>query len=150
MKSTLRDLPAAAFLIVIAGFPAGALATCTDQAAVCAARAKAEAQCNCATAATHGQYVKCVRDVAKGEMLALRLPRSCKGAVVRCAARSTCGRPTFVTCCRPTSTGVRCSVKRDASMCKAPATVGTKPSCCDACGPNGCTASTTTSTTTTI
>src|SRR5690348_470023 len=50
MKSTLRDLPAAAFLIVIAGFPAGALAICTDQAAVCAARAKAEAMCNCATA----------------------------------------------------------------------------------------------------
>src|SRR3989449_8279553 len=139
MKSTLRDLPAAAFLIVIAGFPAGALATCTDQAAVCAARAKAEAQCNCATAATHGQYVKCVRDVAKGEVVALRLPRSCKGAVVRCAARSTCSRPAgFVTCCRPTSTGVRCSVKRNASLCKAPATAGTKPSCCDACGPNGC------------
>src|SRR5207249_7930657 len=34
------------------------------------------------------------------------------------------------------------------TRCKPPTTIGTKPSCCDACGPNGC-ATTTTSTTST-
>src|SRR3989442_2271545 len=149
MRSTLRDLPAAAFLVVIAGLPAGALAMCTDQGAVCAARAKAETMCSCAGATTHGQYVRCVRDVARAEVAALRLPRSCKGSVIRCAARSTCGRPVFVTCCRTDSLGkVHCSVRRSASMCRVPSTVGTKPSCCDSCGLNVCTTTTTSSTTT--
>jgi len=150
MRSSVRDVVAACLLAAIVGFPARALAICTDIAAVCAARDKAEMQCHCALATNHGQYVRCVAVVAKGEVDALRLPRPCKSSVVRCAARSTCGRPGSVTCCRPDSIGkTHCSIKRDAAHCNSPATIGTKPSCCDACGPNGCPTTTTTITTTT-
>src|SRR5213080_3885098 len=149
MRSSVGGVGVACLLVSIAGLPAGALARCDDPAAVCAARAVADAQCNCATATTHGQYVKCVSQAAQGEVNAARLPRGCKANVVRCASRSTCGKPGFVTCCRTDSLGrVHCSVKRDPTRCKPPSTIGTKPSCCDACGPNWC-ATTTTSTTST-
>src|SRR5437867_5724010 len=82
MRSSVRDLGAACLLAAIVGFPARALASCDDPAAVCAARAKADAQCPCATATNHGLYVRCVAAVAKAEVDALRLPKSCKGKVV--------------------------------------------------------------------
>src|SRR5262249_31646793 len=65
---------------------------------------------------------------------------SCRGAVERCAAKSTCGKPGFVTCCRTSALGkTRCSVKKDAAHCTAShGTVGTCTSCCDACSaPSG-------------
>jgi hypothetical protein len=60
-----------------------------------------------------------------------------------CAARSTCGKPGFVTCCRTTAKGVtKCSIKHGAAKCTAPkhggATVGTHASCCDACSGSTC------------
>ena len=132
MRSSVRGIVTACLLAAIGGFPARALATCTDIAAVCATRDKAEIQCPCAAATNHGQYVRCVAGVAKGEVDALRLPRPCKSSVVRCAARSTCGKPGFVTCCRTDSVGkIHCSIRRDATRCKPPATIGAKPSCCD-------------------
>jgi hypothetical protein len=72
------------------------------------------------------------------------LPKNCKGAVVRCAAKSTCGKPDgFVTCCRITAAGkTKCSLKSDASLCKPPkngsSCVGTDSSCCDACPTGVC------------
>src|SRR5206468_3738185 len=114
MRSSVRGIVTACLLAAIGGFPARALATCTDIAAVCATRDKAEIQCPCAAATNHGQYVRCVAGVAKGEVDALRLPRPCKSSVVRCAARSTCGKPGFVTCCRTDSVGkIHCSIRRD-------------------------------------
>ena len=149
MRSTLHVVASACFLTVVAGLPTGVLARCTDLAAVCAARDKAEIQCPCAAATNHGFYVRCVRGVAKAEADALRLPRECKASVVRCASRSTCGRPGFVTCCRLDNLGQpHCSVKRSAANCKPPATIGTKPSCCDACASNNCPTTTTTTSTT--
>src|SRR5947207_452213 len=139
MRSTLHVVASACFLTVVAGLPTGVLARCTDLAAVCAARDKAEIQCPWAAATNHGFYVRCVRGVAKAEADALRLPRECKASVVRCASRSTCGRPGYVTCCRLDNLGQpHCSVKRSATNCKPPATIGTKPSCCDACASNNC------------
>src|SRR5205823_1457129 len=108
MRSSVGGVGVACLLVSIAGLPAGALARCDDPAAVCAARAVADAQCNCATATTHGQYVKCVSQAAQGEVNAARLPRGCKANVVRCASRSTCGKPGFVTCCRTDVGGVTC------------------------------------------
>src|SRR2546427_651202 len=149
MRSTLHVVASACFLTVVAGLPTGVLARCTDLAAVCAARDKAEIQCPCAAATNHGVYVRCVRGVAKAEADALRLPRECKASVVRCASRSTCGRPASVTCCRLANPGQpHCSVKRSATNCKPPATIGTKPSCCDACASNNCPTTTTTTSTT--
>src|SRR5438477_257229 len=52
MRSTLHVVASACFLTVVAGLPTGVLARCTDLAAVCAARDKAEIQCPCAAATT--------------------------------------------------------------------------------------------------
>ena len=74
--------------------------------------------CDCAGATNHGQYVKC-------------------------AAKSTCGKPGFVTCCRTKANGsTKCSTKSSADRCKDPkggsSCVGTFASCCDACTATGC------------
>src|SRR5262245_1491324 len=107
--------------------PAGA-----DAADVAAAHAAVAANCDCAGAANHGQYVKCVTEQARAT---LGNP-SCRGAVTKCAARSTCGKPGFVTCCRISAKGkLKCSTKSSADRCKPPkggqACVGSTPSCCD-------------------
>jgi hypothetical protein len=114
-----------------------------DAAAVAAARAQVEADCPCGGFPNHGQYVRCAAGVAKARADADLLPKSCKGAVVKCAAKSTCGKPGFVTCCRTSASGVtKCSTKKDASKCTAPkngsACVSSFSSCCDACTETGC------------
>ena len=116
MTRFVRTYLAASFFAVLAGLPAVAFARCGDApgdlAAVCAARAVADAQCNCATASSHGTYVHCVRGVASAEVNANHLPRACRRNVVRCAAKSTCGKPGAVTCCRFYPVGrEKCSVK---------------------------------------
>ena len=141
----------------------------TDNAAVVAARQDATTTCPCASFDNHGQYVKCVRGVANTRSSLDPsdpnfLPRDCKGAVVRCAAHSVCGKAGFVTCCIPQTTSVpKCKTKRDATRCAdaggavgGDATTGCS-SCCDACPTSGpppgsgpsCVAPTTTITSTT-
>jgi hypothetical protein len=117
-------------------------ATGADAADVARAHAAVAANCDCAGASNHGQYVKCVTEQAN---MTLTNP-SCKGAVVKCAARSTCGKPGFVTCCRTSAKGVtKCSTKSGADRCNPPrggsACVSTFASCCDACTATGCAAS---------
>lgn len=114
-----------------------------DAAAVAAARAEVDATCDCAGSETHGAYVGCAAGVANARAEANLLPRNCKGRVKRCAARSTCGKPGFVTCCRTNARGkTRCSTKASTTMCVAPpggsACVGSATSCCDACSEGGC------------
>ena len=116
--------------------------------------ALAKDACSCNESPTHGQYVRCIAQAAAVQSL----PRNCKGLVKRCAARSTCGKPTgFVTCCfaRP---GVcdggrcqdgdtpcsgdedcpprnRCTVKSSAAACVARGGSPSGGSCCDVvCG----------------
>src|SRR6266852_4539333 len=99
---------------------------------------------------SHADYVKCAVQQANKVLV----NPSCKGAVKKCAAHSTCGKPTAVTCCLTTTKGTTCKIKKDAAHCTAKqGTVGTCTSCCDACpapgsGPS-CPAPTTTTTTTT-
>jgi hypothetical protein len=112
---------------------------CANDAAVAAARAAAEAQCHCALAANHGDYVRCVSDAANALVDASALPKECKGRVTSCAAHSTCGKPDAVTCCRTDRRGkTKCSIKNSADKCRAPrggsATPGGAGSCCDGCG----------------
>jgi hypothetical protein len=114
-----------------------------DAAAVAAARAQVDTDCPCGTFTNHGQYVKCAKTVAIDRANANTLPKQCKGSVIKCAAKSTCGKPGFVTCCRTNAAGkTTCSTKPDASKCKAPnngsACVSTFSSCCDACTATGC------------
>ena len=128
-----------------------AVASCSDDdpdgSKVATARAAADEQCTadgrgCGNAPNHGAYVSCVAQVANqlasGDTPSL--PRTCKGPVKRCAARSTCGKPGFVTCYRTSAEGVtKCRIKADAALCTAPdggtVCVGTNGSCCDACAP---------------
>src|SRR5581483_1860329 len=114
-----------------------------DAQAIADARADAAAQCDCATAENHGSYVSCVAGVLNARVKNNQLAPSCKGAIQRCAARSTCGKPGFVTCCRTSAKGAtKCSTKRDADHCTPPsggsACVGGFSSCCDACTATGC------------
>ena len=125
---------------------------CTNDAAVAAARAAAEAQCNCALAANHGDYVSCVSDAAKALVDASALPKECKGRVTSCAAHSTCGKPGAVTCCKTDRRGkTKCSIKKSADKCRAPrggsATAGGPGSCCDGCGGGSTTTAAPTTTT---
>jgi len=122
------------------GQPCGAEPDDADQIAI--VRAMAAGECDCASAASNGDYVNCVDAVADAAVADGSLRPECEDAVLSCAAQSTCGRPGFVTCCRTNRNGqTSCSIKSAAAFCKAPprgtACVGSVPSCCDACGPGG-------------
>ncbi len=113
-------------------------ATGADAADVAAARAAVAAKCDC-SGPNHGQYVRCAADQARLTLV----NQQCRGAVVKCAAKSTCGKAGFVTCCRTNAGGVtKCSIKASATKCTSPkggsACVGNFPSCCDACSTGGC------------
>ena len=151
---SFRALALTAFALGLAvagpGFP-----SCGDRPgdaqAVADARAAAAAECDCATASSHTGYVDCVARVANAAVRAGRLRAQCRLAVVHCAARSTCGRPGAVTCCRTRADGTRrCSVMSNAALCTAPpggsARVGDQPSCCDACAAGSGPPATTTTT----
>ena len=141
-------------LCVVLGSAPVALATCDpttepDKADVANARAAVAANCDCAGATSHGAYVGCAAQQANLTLV----NKSCAGAVKRCAARSTCGKPVgAVTCCVTKATGTKCKIKRDAEHCTgragSTACVGSYTSCCDACGSAGCATTTTTTTTT--
>jgi hypothetical protein len=126
------------------------------EAARCAVQATIDASCPCDEATTHGRYVKCVAHVVRNS----DVPRQCRGAVIRCAARSTCGRdesavtcftPNFGKCQHPENTcahdpsiscqtnqdcivGTHCGIQPSADKCVAKGgTVGTGTSCCAPC-----------------
>jgi len=130
------------------------LPACKDTTAVQATRAQAEQACRCEQASTHHAYKTCVAGVVDAAVGAGTLPASCKIAIARCAAHSTCGRPGAVTCCTIRRGATRCRVRRVSDACTARGgTVGRCSSCCDACGTGGCPGTTgppTTTTTTTL
>jgi len=73
---------------------------CDDPAAANAVRASIASACPCTASTNHGQYVSCVNRQIRQAVAGGQLPTNCKGAVTRCAARSTCGKKSgFVTCC---------------------------------------------------
>src|SRR5688572_18822319 len=96
-----RGLVAGAMLLAFAG---PAHPRCGDRPgdadAVAAVRGEAETRCDCAGAPTHMEHVRCVAEVANAAVRSGRLPWRCRLAVLRCASRSTCGRPGAVACCR--------------------------------------------------
>jgi hypothetical protein len=115
--------------------PGGADAQDITNARIAVAR-----NCTCLVA-SHKDYVRCAREQAEATLV----NRNCRGAVVRCASRSTCGSTGAVTCCRTNSHGAtRCSIKSSAAKCLPPrdgqACVGSFSSCCDACHDGGCAA----------
>jgi hypothetical protein len=121
-----------------------------DKSDIAAARAAIAANCDCAAAQKHGDYVSCAAQQANTVLV----NKSCAGTVKKCASHSTCGKPLAVTCCRTTSKGTKCTIKKDAAHCTAKqGIVGACTSCCDACASPGggpsCSAPTSTTTTTT-
>ncbi len=121
-----------------------------DKSDVANARAAIAANCDCAGALTHGAYVSCAAQQANTVLA----NRRCAGSVKKCASHSICGKPQAVTCCRTTSKGTKCTIKKDAAHCTAKQGIaGTCTSCCDACSSPGggpsCPAPTSTTTTTT-
>jgi hypothetical protein len=133
-------------------------AGCTDPR-VAEVRATINSECPCT--GNHGQYVSCVAHHVRNAVQTGELDVNCKGAVTRCAARSTCGKKTgFVTCAicsaGTCSGGVcddgvtpcsdssqcpavvnHCSTKSSPDLCAAAGGVAGSGSCCDA----GCVAS---------
>src|SRR5262250_2038005 len=138
---------------VLGFFVSGAHAGCSDPR-VAEVRAAITAACPCT--GNHGQYVSCVAHHVRDAVRNGDIDTNCKGAVTRCAARSTCGKKSgFVTCarCEPgTCTsgfcddGVtacvdsstcppvlnHCSTKATADLCEAKGGVVGTGSCCDA------------------
>src|SRR5262245_1654645 len=105
--ATIRSIGGVVALAATLGVVAVAVpsshAACSDPAMAEAVRAQIATQCVCSAVSNHGQYVKCVVHKVK-EAVDNGLPTNCKGAVTRCAARSTCGKKAgFVTCCRAES-----------------------------------------------
>ena len=90
-----------AVLLAIPALPVGAQNTDDCNAARCAAQTQFD---HCmANATNHGQCVSCVahavKDLAKADPTTFK---SCKGKIVRCAARSTCGKEGKFSTCTPT------------------------------------------------
>ena|SRR6516165_8334564 len=160
--------------VVLAAGPGWAQCTSsTDLAAVAATRGRVAQQCDCANAVTDGQYKKCALTVANTDLTTAHciggpnsgkvcttdgncgglagscvvLPQKCRKVVVKCAARSICGRPLgYHPCCRWNRLGKpRCKVL-PVNLCKsgpggAHCVSFTENSCCDACGGPGVCAS---------
>jgi hypothetical protein len=111
--------------------------------------------CDNARFRNHGQFVKCRVHAVNALRRAGCLDRDARRSLKRCAARSTCGRPGFVTCCveregiceggvcldDPNNTQCesseicpprpKCRIKRDAATCRARSGVAGTGSCCD-------------------
>ena len=131
--------------------------TCED--ARCLFQQEITGRCPCEGNRNHGQYVKCVGQVIRELTKANPEFKNCRGKMVRCAARSTCGKDGFVTCNR-VELGVcdpalltcsepvgqacatnddciissRCSTKRSAESCTDHGgIVGLSPTCCSSC-----------------
>jgi hypothetical protein len=138
----IRGIASSAVLLAIALAAASASAQCEspeDLAAVAASRGIVNMRCACDTAVPHGQYVRCASTVANEEMVALRLPRQCRKVVVKCAAKSTCGKPVgFHPCCKTNRLGkVKCKIRLPEQCRSGPGGAHcvsfTKKSCCDSC-----------------
>jgi hypothetical protein len=107
-----------------------------DGSKTAAARVSAEQTCasmnpamGCTTAPNHCAYVSCIGGAANGLVTAGTFPKTCKGTVKKCAARSACGKPGFVTCCTTNKKGATsCKIKNSATACSG--TVGTCGTCC--------------------
>src|SRR5215468_1606630 len=97
--------------LITAGLVMGGLASLAAAAAPdceparCAAQSAILSNCPSCDDPTinHGRYVSCVAHEIKKLVDSGVVPKNCKGKVVRCAAKSTCGKPGFVTCRVPIS-----------------------------------------------
>ena len=141
-----RRLVVTAVLFAAICGPQAAAASCFDLAgsseSVSATRAQVANQCPCSSAVRRSDYMRCVRGVVNTAVDNGDLPRSCRGQVLKCARKSTCGYPAgYVPCCKTSASGTtRCSIKRSAADCTASSgtCTGYFSSCCESCTSGGC------------
>ncbi|HEV7735309.1 MAG TPA: hypothetical protein VGR62_24265 [Candidatus Binatia bacterium] len=132
---------AAMLLVLASSVHAACDPAAADAPDVATARGAIAANCDCATATSPATYKRCAKDTARATLANL----GCLSTVVRCAAKSTCGRPGAAVCCKTNAAGeTKGSGVRSASQCRAPrggaACVGVATSVCDACDASGCVA----------
>jgi len=118
-------------LALVATTPAGAMKPVKPDcaAALASVQVNVAAMCDCASAETHGKYVKCAGKVVKAMATDGSLGKSCKGSMVRVFAKSSCGKADAVTCCVATA----CGVKKSAACANHGGVPGATPFCADAC-----------------
>jgi hypothetical protein len=108
-----------------------------DDATLANLRADVLAACECGSAASHGDFLHCARArlaLVSGDFIRY----DCRRRVLKQLARSVCGKPGAVTCCRTNAHGLtRCTIKSEATRCTAPqggsASLGVSEACFDAC-----------------
>jgi hypothetical protein len=147
-----------AVLVLVAGATLASATKIDCEPARCLAQSAIAQQCPaCAEASNHGAYVSCVAHVVRSLAANGTIPINCKGKVTRCAAKSICGKPGFVTCHIPTDEcdlttgtcvndptltclvdldcGSKCKIKSTGERCEQRGgTVGSENSCCANCG----------------
>jgi hypothetical protein len=106
-------------IVILAGMcMAGAAQAQTPTCPVSDVRAAVSQACSCGAFPNHGQYMKCVREQKR----TLRKQGCDTSGVVRCAARSICGKPKSpIVCCkkngRPTVTSAtKCTAREGTVM----------------------------------
>jgi hypothetical protein len=131
----MRTTVVLAFLLATWAAPARAAVDCGGVR--CSVQEAVDLACPCATAASHGRHVRCVAHVVRQLVADGAVPRACRRELVRCAARSTCGRKAGAVVCEvPGARGNRCRISPSAEGCVARGgTVGTRASCCPDCVP---------------
>ena len=107
----MRVIAIATVVIGLAAFALPALAQQSQvdcEAARCAVQQQIDTHCSCGVKngkQNHGRYVSCVAHIIKQLSASGDIPVQCKGKIIRCAARSTCGKKEgFVICQIPTDT----------------------------------------------
>lgn len=115
------------------------------------ARALVAATCDCAGAASSGDYLRCAKREVRGLAQQGRLSRACRPVVVAFERAGTCGRRSTAVCCRVSGKGVTKASLADRGRCErrggdacglcAGAATACGHSAYDACAPDAtCTA----------
>src|SRR5947207_12615042 len=87
---------AASFISTAPGHATCDPSTDPDKSDIANARAAVAANCDCAGATSHGDYVSCAVQQANTVLI----NKDCARAVKKCASHSICGKPAgAVTCC---------------------------------------------------
>jgi hypothetical protein len=116
-----------------------------DESAIAVARSAIEANCPCVSAPDAHRYRSCAKAVILTRVANDLLPVRCRNILRRCVVRSNCGRTDEAPCCRTPADGdVRCRIMEPDRCTASGGCVSPHASCCDACGPSGCTPTTST------
>jgi len=123
-----------AMLLSVSTAPARAAEPSDCEAFRCDSKvADALANCPCPDSKNHGSYVSCVARAMNKLAKDGDIPKNCKGKIKRCAARSICGKPGFVTCQVPDeigTCGTPCSADATAVCCQDATTACTVETDC--------------------